>query len=682
MKLAKCPHCGAGLDISAVPPGSAVACGGCGKPFWLAPGVIAAPPAPPAGARAPGPPPPHRLRSAPAGTRNPLPLLLGFAAAVAAVVFVLSWVLFAGKEKAAAPPPKPAGPASTAAPGASPGAPPVASPAAPGKPRTPLELRAETAGLDVPKYLEMLVARAAESPESAKAAWEELKGLGLDDRAALALAEGRKAFPHDPWLNEKLGLKDRTADIQKAAGDAGMQDRLGDFPDYQRVVDLSEAVRAKSGSGWLDDAASSRLDGWLKSCGERLAWLQDPVNERTERMVSNLRYDPQFSKLSFGAIVFRPYTVFVEDAEPERREAVRGAAERAGKALLGGYRNFYDFLVRDLGLGDAQRLEDAKDTRLRVFVFRDRKSLGAWQAEAKETSPMKGGLGCFSTVHQMILVHAEGDPAAPTAVAGLDPDAGVLLHIGFHQLFDWYQRSYCGLAGKAVPEGYGSLSPTRNTPDTLFWFQEGSADYFSAARPAAGRDGEWEPGQPDGIHLDRIALARSRHQEWKAGDLLFADYGELLDRAERKDWGKRGSEEVRSLIHAHGWSLVHYFMKGDGGKWRPRFLQYARREIRGEHLRAKVDDLAKDLPGLAEVLKGDPDLADEIRGRKDLVVALSLLLQRTPELARRLRTRDLLDAFGLPKETSDPKVAAWIGEVDAGWRRHVDALLAARAKGK
>jgi hypothetical protein len=534
----------------------------------------------------------------------------------------------------------------------------------------------------VPKYLEMLIARAGQNPDSAKSSWEELKGLGLDDRAALALAEGRKAFPHDPWINEKLGLKDRTHDIQKTAADAGMQDRLADFPDFQHIVDLGEAVRAKSGSGWLDDAGSAKLDGWLKSCGERMAWLQDPVNERTERMVSNLRYDAQFSKLSFDAIVFRPYTVFVEAAEPERRAAVRTSAERAGKALLGGYRNFLDFLGRDLGLGDRPKLEDAKDTRLRAFLFRDRKSFDRWHADAQEKAPLKGGLGYFSPVHQMILAQADRDPAAASAVAGLDPDAAVFLHIGFHQLFDWYQRFYCGQAGKNIPEGYGALSPMRNTPDTLFWFQEGLADYFSAARPVPGRDGEWEPGRPDGTHLDRIALARSQHQEWRAGDLLFADHAELLDRAERKNWGKRDSEDVKELVYAHGWSLVHYLMQGDGGKWRARLLQYARREIRGEHLRAKVEDLAKELPGLAEVLKGDSELADEIRGRKDMVAALSDLLQRTPELARRLRTRDLLDAFGLPKDASDPKVTAWIADVDSGWRRHVDALLAERTKGK
>ncbi len=51
MKLAKCPHCGASLDLTHVPPGSAVSCGGCGKPFW-----VAAAPAAPAPAPAPAAP--------------------------------------------------------------------------------------------------------------------------------------------------------------------------------------------------------------------------------------------------------------------------------------------------------------------------------------------------------------------------------------------------------------------------------------------------------------------------------------------------------------------------------------------------------------------------------------------------------------------------------------------------
>ncbi|MCK6479536.1 MAG: hypothetical protein L6R43_05115, partial [Planctomycetes bacterium] len=44
--IARCPSCGTGLDITGIPPGNAVACGACGKPFWIAAGVApaAAPP--------------------------------------------------------------------------------------------------------------------------------------------------------------------------------------------------------------------------------------------------------------------------------------------------------------------------------------------------------------------------------------------------------------------------------------------------------------------------------------------------------------------------------------------------------------------------------------------------------------------------------------------------------------
>src|SRR5688572_18354008 len=143
MKLAKCPHCGAGLDLTQVPPGSAVSCGGCGKPFWVAAGapVAPAPPAPVQRRPAPPPPPPppsrnrapaHRKRTSRSGGKSPVPIIVGFGGLVAVVVLGLSWMVF-----------------SKGGPKAPPGPPPAAGPVARAqqqpveKPKTPIEIEAE-----------------------------------------------------------------------------------------------------------------------------------------------------------------------------------------------------------------------------------------------------------------------------------------------------------------------------------------------------------------------------------------------------------------------------------------------------------------------------------------------------------------------------------------------------------
>src|SRR5689334_6951554 len=140
MRLAKCPHCGAGLDLTNVPAGAAVSCGGCGKPFWVAAGVAEAPPKAPAPGparrpAAPPPPPPSRSKAPPprkkparASGKNPLPLLAGFGGLVAVVVLGLSWIAFGNKggRKPAAP----AAPEKSVA---------KAPPPAPETPKSPLE---------------------------------------------------------------------------------------------------------------------------------------------------------------------------------------------------------------------------------------------------------------------------------------------------------------------------------------------------------------------------------------------------------------------------------------------------------------------------------------------------------------------------------------------------------------
>jgi hypothetical protein len=586
---------------------------------------------------------------------------------VAIVVLGLSWAMFGPKGKK--------GPA--APPGG--GAPVAKAPPPPAeKPKTPIEVEADLAGMEVPKWIDAMVSRASQSPQLAKSTWEEMRRLGREDAAARTLAAGKKAWPHDPWINGTLGLKDRTKEIQEAGDSVEMQDLLADFPDYQRIAELREQVTRVSGSGWVDAETSTKLDGWLKGSRERLTWLKDPVNERTQRLLTNLKFDPHFAKRSFGASVARPYTIFVEEAEPDGRDAVRKEADRAGKALTGGYRRFLAFLRTEVGLGDAPKLEDLNDTRLRAFLFRSRRSFDQWHLDAGDDVPSKGVLAYFTAVQGMIVLHAELDSGSSSGVKGTSQDTATFLHEGVHQLYDWYQRFYCDRAGKRIPEGYAAMSPTRATPDTFFWFQEGLADYFGAAKPVPGHDDDWEPGQPDLGHLETLAWAKTQKQEWKVSEFLFADQSEIYDRAEAKNWGRRGADNLKALMYAHGWCMTHFLLHGDGGKWRGKFLEYIRRDLRGDHFRSKLDDLKRDLPGFEAVLKANPEYADALRDRKDMVLELAAFIQRSPEFAKYLRIGDFLDAFGLPKDPANPSVQAWMKELEAGYRRYADELLKAR----
>jgi len=532
----------------------------------------------------------------------------------------------------------------------------------------------------VPAYLDGLVKKTVVSPEFARRIVEDLRGFGRPDAARRALEAGRGNHPHDPWLNGELGLRDRTKEIQDAASDEVMLDLLAELPAFQEIVKLKERISRETGSGWLDDEGARRLDRWLEECRAQVAWLNDPVNKATNRLLVNLRYDPDFAGIGFSAVVERTFVVFIEDEpEPARRDAVRGSAERAARAMAGAYRPFLDFLREDVGLKEAPRLEDEGDARLRAVMFRSRKSFDRWTSEHGEAvSPSV--VAFFSPVRQLIVMHADMDWATPSGVKGLPHDQSVCMHEAVHQMFDWYQRWFCDRAGKHIPEGGAILNPTRSTPDTLFWFQEGLADYFGASHPVAGKPGVYVPGQPDRDHLATLRDVRSRNEVWKVEDFLFADQSEIHALAAKRGWGRGGADRLTALMYSHGWALVHFLMHGEGGKWRAPFLKYVAAELRGDHFRMRLDELLKDLPEFKKVLDANPDLEYALRDRRDLAIPLIGILQKVPQFATLLRTRDLLEPFGLSDKSGDDVIRKWMSGIQAGYGSHCDHLLGEMGK--
>ncbi|MCK6481654.1 MAG: hypothetical protein L6R43_16375, partial [Planctomycetes bacterium] len=617
------------------------------------------------------------------GAKSPLPLLLSFGAAVALVVGGSVFFLLGGKGKEA-----PDGPGGTTASGPAPSAPLGAAPPDPGppkapeRPKTPLEEKASLAGMTPPVYLEHLAKQAAASPRGARQGVEILRELKLEEEARRILEAGRKAYPHDAWLNEQLGLVDRTKDIQAAAGDESMMSLLEEFPPFQEIVKLREEIVRTSGAGWLDADGVRRLDGWLEECRKQREFLNDPVNARTNRLLVNLRYHDDFKSIPFTAVVRRPFTVFVEtDPEPARVEAVTKSAERGAKALLGVYGPFLSFLRNDLGLAEAPRLEEQDDTRLRAFMFRSRKSFDAWHAAVGEKAPSASVVAYYSPVRQMMIMHADMDWATPSGVKDLPHDQSVCMHEGVHALYDWYQRWFCAKAGKPIPEGQWILTSTRSTPDMLFWVQEGLADYFAAARPVPGKDGAWEPGQPDRDHVAVLAGARAASRGWKVEEFLFADQGEIYGKAKEKGWGD--ADRLRALMYSHGWALTHFLLHGEGGKHRAAFLQYLKRDLQGGHFRTRLDDLRRDLPEFGKLLdlKENEELAYALKDRRDFAVAMVGIFQKVPQFARILRTRDLLAAFGLSDRSGDA-VKKWMAALEEGYGRHCGELAKAMEGGK
>jgi len=529
--------------------------------------------------------------------------------------------------------------------------------------------------MDVPSYLELLERDAGTHPARAREAYETFRDNRDEERAKRVLDVAHRAFPTDPWVNGLLGLRDRGTEVLALADDETLEDALGDLPAYQRVVALREAVKKNAGAAWLAEPASKELDGWLAACRERQTWFQDPANARSHLHYRNLKSNTYFEKLDFAYSVARPYVLFLQSAGAAEAQAREAEARQWGLTFQCSYRRFHEFLRRDLGV-DAPSLETVNDTRLPVFVFRNRRAFDQWHLDTNQRVPAPEMLAYYEPVRtRMVLLYFGLAQHVGGGAGGKRRETSTCFHEATHQLFDFYQRWFCSQAGKPLPEGYAQLDPRLAPLDTLFWFQEGLADYFGAVEPVPGTEGDWEVGRPDRDHLLAVVEARRARQAWKLSEFLLANQQEIYERANLKDWRAQGADQLKALLYAQGWLFVHYLMHGEGGRLKPGFPLYVRREITGGHVRADLDALVKDLPGLRSALERTPEVAARFRSEVELQRALRAYLQTQPEMAAYLQAGDFLECFGLPRDRRDPKVQAWLGDLERGYLAHADTLL-------
>jgi hypothetical protein len=633
MNLVSCPKCSAQFDVSTFEPGSTFVCGACKNTLQVpaakgkSPGVGL----PPGARRVPGDPAaPSTIAKKPGMDRrragdaageakvegraerirrqresaegeggkkkNPLPLVAAAIGAVALVgggIFMMS----GAKEK-----PKDAGAETAPAPG-------PAKPAVATGERTYEQMSATD-------RLAILEQRKKEGLRSAAAlkeshAWLLSKGLQQDAKALLDA--GRKAFPEDPWIGATLGLVDRGADIRKAAGDEVLTDSVPeDDPDLKFLMELQDRIRKDKQAAWIPKADSDRLDAVLAVLKEKASKASDPVYQSTKREYDNVRLNAAFSGMDFSFESFRPYVIFVERPGPDRKEEADRITQGTGKVLTFLYARWLQFMKEDLKL-DPPRLEDQGDARLRVFVFKSRKSFDEWHVKNGIPSPGDSVAAYYQHGHdKMILMHLDYY------------DAGTIMHEATHQIIHWYARWFTQQDDDAVAKKEGkAIEKVEFDDDRLrsafFWFQEGIAEYFGGAVKDRKNEGEWKIGA---LQVGRLmSYADKKAKRWAVPDFLYLDQGRIYARAKVMSGGLSG-DELKEMMYCQGWGLVHYFLHGEGGRWREKFCTFMR---------------------------------EELCGRSGKIY--------------------LLRSFGLPTKSEDPKVQAFMKEIDEGYTKYMDGLL-------
>ncbi len=656
MNLVACPRCGAQFDVSSFAPGSSFVCGACQNTLQV-PAAVAAPvaqpvaqpvarpvapaakpaAAPPAAAPSPammqkkpavdprraggaapaaaGPGRAQRIRQQreeggeAAKKKNPLPLVL---AGVAAVALLGVGISMAMKKKEAPPDAGGAG-AGGAGAGAETAKAPAGGGAAP-------DAGGEKSFESLPKskqleIVEQKVKDAGKGAAAAKESYEWLSGKGMAADAQRALTAGHLAAPGDAWINGKLGLVDRAGDVRALANDENITFNVSEEnPDLQRVLTLNEKIKGDPAAGWLTADQSKSFDEAATKLRETVAKLSDPVYARTKKEFDNVRLNPAFTGREFSFESYRPYVIFAELPGEDKRELADRVVRITGRALQFVYKRWIDFMKTDMGM-NAPTLEEQGDDRLKVFVFKSRESFDAWHTKSGIPNPGPSVAAYYEHGRdRMIMMHLDA----------FDP--GVIMHEATHQIIHYYARHFCQVDDDAIAEKDGEPKEAVRYDDsrlrsTMFWFQEGIAEYFGGADPVPGKEGEWTIGALQRERLGFFKFMQKRGSLWSLDDFLFADQVQITNRAKVKGGGLQG-DELKGLMYSQGWTLVHFFLEGGGGKYRERFLKLMKNELSGR--------------------SGKPYL---------------------------------LEAFGLPKRTDDPKFKEFIDEVEVGYMKYFEELF-------
>jgi tetratricopeptide (TPR) repeat protein len=139
-------------------------------------------------------------------------------------------------------------------------------------------------------------------------------------------------------------------------------------------------------------------------------------------------------------------------------------------------------------------------------------------------------LGLFSPWYGQMVLFEDPEP---------EETLRVLYHEGFHQFL----------------KGVMPVAP--------IWFNEGMAEFVGASRIKDGKLAE-----TGGLQIGRLRdLKTAVKYGWKT-----LPFGEIMNETQAEFYGKNAS-----LKYAQAWSMIHFFMLGEGGRWSGVLREYARR---------------------------------------------------------------------------------------------------------
>ena len=125
-------------------------------------------------------------------------------------------------------------------------------------------------------------------------------------------------------------------------------------------------------------------------------------------------------------------------------------------------------------------------------------------------------------------------------------------------------RDYDGMIATLQHEGFHQFAWIRIGPNLPTWANEGLAEYFGDALLVKGK---FAIGQVDDRRVQRLRQAIADGQTFGFAELLNMTGEQWIARVNQAD-GRAG------LMYDQSWSIVHFLVHGNNGRFQPAFMAY------------------------------------------------------------------------------------------------------------
>lgn len=528
MQTIACGRCRSSFDVSQMEPGGRFLCGECGA-YLQVPLTSPESPAPavrtptvelqPTRRRRERTPPPR-----PARRNSKLPIAIGGAAAFVVAVLIAVIAIPSGSKDAA----------------------PKASAADPAT---------EVSTADRVDKLRLRIIGASNDLFELRNLCLEAEKYGSKDLMTLAAQLAEKQRQDLAWTNQVLGrVRFDGSGLPSAFEVRYPTDDWDELEEFRRKDWLTpeEAERATAAKG--------------RFLAHRKKLEEDSHYRRICDAMRSVRRHPVLGAFTCRTMEQRPFLLFLEKTtDRTRSDKVLKVAERHARMFDCLYGAFMERFGEALELTKLESESYARDVVLRCFVFAHRGSYDGYAASVSGATPSKYG-AFYNFEDQWMTVSAAATGVRARKVRGQELDANLFFREGTQQLFHHFtMRTIEERTAGVVSWGDRRLS------SRSIWFREGLATWFGSATPDGG---SWKLFQSSETGLSVWRQVRRKGlDEWSLAGLLSVRHD--------SDLKVDGKTHMEALFHAQAWALVKFLWEFEDGKYRKRFLEYAKAELGG-----------------------------------------------------------------------------------------------------